>query len=73
MIPEALSVKITRTENSQLDQVDWDNLPFGKVFSDHMLVMDYKDGQWQEAEITAFPIVELAPCYFCYPLWSVDF
>ena len=61
MIPEALSVKITRTENSKLDQVDWDNLPFGKVFSDHMLVMDYKDGQWQEAEITPFESLSLHP------------
>lgn len=61
MIPEALSVKITRTANSKLDQVDWDNLPFGKVFSDHMLVMDYKDGQWQEAEITPFESLSLHP------------
>jgi len=41
--------------------VDWDNLPFGKVFSDHMLVMDYKDGAWQEPEILPFGDLSLHP------------
>lgn len=61
MIEDTLSIKITKTSNSRLQEVDWDNLPFGKVFSDHMLVMDYKDGAWQSPEIMPFQNLELHP------------
>lgn len=61
MIKDTISVKINKTEHSRISEVDWDNLPFGKVFSDHMLVMDYKDGQWQEPEIMPFGSLSLHP------------
>ena len=48
------NLSVTKTSNSKLSQVDWDNLPFGRVFSDHMLVMDYKDGAWQAPVILPF-------------------
>lgn len=56
-----VDIKVRLTENSKLDKVDWDNLPFGKVFSDHMLVIDYKDGEWQAPEITPFEELKLHP------------
>ncbi len=61
MIEDTVSIKITKTPNSRLQEVDWDNLPFGKVFSDHMLVMDYKDGAWQQPEIVPFQSLQLHP------------
>lgn len=61
MLNETLSLKITKTENSRINTVDWENLPFGKVFSDHMLVMDYKDGEWQQPEIMPFDSFSLHP------------
>lgn len=61
MIQDIQSIKTTRVELSRKDQVDWDNLPFGKVFSDHMLVMDYRDGDWQAPEILPFGALELHP------------
>lgn len=61
MLNETLPLKITKTENSRINSVDWDNLPFGKVFSDHMLVMEYKDGAWQQPEIMPFESFSLHP------------
>lgn len=61
MIQDTLSLKITKSEHSKIDAVDWNNLPFGKVFSDHMLVMEYKDGQWQQPEIMPFENLSLHP------------
>lgn len=61
MIKDTISVKVNKTEHSRISEVDWDNLPFGKVFSDHMLVMDYKDGAWQEPEIMPFGALSLHP------------
>ncbi|MFZ9027892.1 MAG: branched-chain amino acid aminotransferase [Crocinitomicaceae bacterium] len=54
-------MKITKTENSGITAVDWDNLPFGKVFSDHMLIMEYKEGAWQQPEIKPFESFSLHP------------
>jgi branched-chain amino acid aminotransferase len=42
-------------------KVEWDNLPFGKVFSDHMLLMDYTDGKWGVPEILPFGNLLLHP------------
>ncbi|MCR9172857.1 MAG: branched-chain amino acid aminotransferase [bacterium] len=61
MIKDTISIKINKTQNSRIAEVDWDNLPFGKVFSDHMLVMDYKNGAWQEPEIMPFGNLSLHP------------
>lgn len=61
MIKDTISIKINKTQQSRITDVDWDNLPFGKVFSDHMLVMDYKDGAWQEPEIMPFGPLSLHP------------
>ncbi len=61
MLHNELTIKITPTTSTRIESVDWENLPFGKVFSDHMLVMDYKDGEWQEPEIIPFGPLELHP------------
>ena len=37
-------MKIVKTEKSQLKEVDFENLAFGEIFSDHMLSMEYKGG-----------------------------
>ena len=44
-------IKITKTEHSSISKVDFTDLPFGKIYSDHMFVADYIDGQWQNFEI----------------------
>lgn len=54
MKQDLIEIKVSHPETSKIGQIDWDNLPFGKVFTDHMLVMDYKDGQWQTPEIMPF-------------------
>lgn len=56
-----MDIRATRVEKSKIDQVDWANLPFGKVFSDHMLVMDYADGKWQQPEIVPFAAIPMHP------------
>lgn len=61
MINETVDIKIERTSHSNLAKVDWDNLPFGKVFSDHILEMDYKDGAWQTPVIKPFGPISLHP------------
>ena len=52
---------VTHNTNSQLSTVDWENLPFGKIFADHMFVMEYADGAWQQGEILPFGPIPMHP------------
>ena len=61
MLNETIAIQVNKTESSRLSSVDFDNLPFGKVFSDHMLEMDYKDGKWQTPVIKSFGALNLHP------------
>ncbi|MBU3822442.1 branched-chain amino acid aminotransferase [Flavobacteriaceae bacterium XHP0103] len=54
-------IKITKTKATKIHDVDFDNLNFGKVFSDHMLVCDYKNGKWQAPEIVPYQSLTLDP------------
>ncbi len=56
-----LDFKITKTQASRLSQVDFDNLPFGTIFSDHMFTADYQQGKWQNPQIIPFGDLSLSP------------
>lgn len=47
-------ITITQTKSSRLPGLDFDNIPFGRVFSDHMFVADYVDEQWVNPRIVPF-------------------
>lgn len=57
----AADITVTRAEQSKLRGLDIENLPFGKYFSDHMLEVDYEDGEWKNAEIKPYQPLLLAP------------
>ena len=54
-------IEIERAKTSKIDQVDFDNLAFGSIFTDHMLVCDYKNGAWQTPKIVPHGPIELEP------------
>jgi branched-chain amino acid aminotransferase len=54
-------IAITKTSNSRLATIDWNHLPFGRIFTDHMLSMDYIGGAWQQAQIIPFGPLSLNP------------
>ena len=56
-----MEIKIEKRTTSKLGDVDFDNLVFGKVFTDHMFVVDYKDGAWQDAKIMPYQDIPLPP------------
>ncbi|MEX1001322.1 MAG: branched-chain amino acid aminotransferase [Crocinitomicaceae bacterium] len=55
------NIQISKTQKSRLTEVDFNDLPFGKVFSDHMFEMDFADGKWQTPTIVPFKNLELHP------------
>jgi branched-chain amino acid aminotransferase len=55
------TIKVTPTTASKINSIDFKNLGFGTVFSDHMLVCDYKNGIWGTPEIVPFQPISLMP------------
>jgi len=58
---ETLDIRITKTEASRLSETDFNNLPFGKFFSDHMFVADYANGQWGNFQIIPYGPISVSP------------
>ena len=55
------NINIKLIEKSRIDAVDFNNLSFGSIFSDHMFVCDYKDGKWQNPTIEPYAPIQLDP------------
>ncbi|MEX0290810.1 MAG: branched-chain amino acid aminotransferase [Flavobacteriaceae bacterium] len=55
------NIIVQRAKTSKIDQVDFENLEFGKVFTDHMLVCNYRNGQWETPQIIPYQPISLEP------------
>ncbi len=51
---EAADIQITKVQTSKLKELDLDNVPFGKYFTDHMLEADFENGEWKNVEIKPY-------------------
>ena len=54
-------ITINRIPQSRISEVDFDNIEFGKVYSDHMFVADYRDGAWHAPRIEPYGPMMLSP------------
>ena len=54
-------IEIIKATTSKINDVDFDNLKFGHVFSDHMLECNYKDGKWQAPKVMPYQPIVLDP------------
>lgn len=58
---ETLKIEIERVRTSRLPSVDFNNLPFGKVYTDHMFMADYREGAWQNCRIVPYGYMPISP------------
>lgn len=58
---DTLNIDISKTANSRIKEVDFTNIPFGKVYSDHMFVADFEGGQWKNFRIKPYAPLQLSP------------
>lgn len=54
-------IDFIKTSTSKISEVDFENLTFGNVFTDYMLVCDYKNGEWQKPVIKPYEPFVLEP------------
>ena len=57
----AMDILITKAERSKLQDMELDNMPFGRYFSDHMLEADFENGEWKNVEIKPYQPLLLNP------------
>jgi branched-chain amino acid aminotransferase len=55
------SIQVNPVTRSRIHEVDFANVPFSSVFSDHMLVAQFHDGHWREGEIQSYGPISISP------------
>ncbi len=61
MVEEAKAFKITQVQQSRVNELNPENIVFGTLFTDHMLVADCIDGVWQTPEILPYGNIAYNP------------
>ena len=61
MCVSTLDIKVQKTTKSRIKQFDPSNIQFGKLYSDHMFVAHYENGEWKQPEIVPFENISLSP------------
>ena len=61
VVSKPIVMKITHAQKSKIKNVDFDNLNFGEIFTDHMFVCDYINGQWSTPEILPYQPIQMDP------------
>ena len=57
----AYAITINTTEKSKVDSLDFNNIPLGKTFTDHMFVCDYENGEWTNPRIEPLELIPTHP------------
>lgn len=55
------SISVEKIKQSRINEVDFNNLEFGKYISDHMLVADYDKGKWGAPAVVPFGDMKMSP------------
>lgn len=58
---EALKIDTRKTAKSRLKEVDFHDIPFGKVYADHMFMADYRQGDWGNLRIVPYGHMLVSP------------
>ncbi|KAA1246855.1 branched-chain amino acid aminotransferase [Aquimarina sp. RZ0] len=54
-------IKITRTPNSKIKDIDFDTIPLGTTFTDHMFICEYANGTWNNPRIEPLAMIPTHP------------
>jgi branched-chain amino acid aminotransferase len=54
-------IEIIKAATTKINEVDFEHLSFGSVFTDHLFECDFKDGEWQKPVIKPYAPFLLDP------------
>lgn len=55
------TLQVDKATTSRIQEVDMDNLDFGRCFTDHMFEMHYANNTWKTGQIKPFGPIEITP------------
>ena len=54
-------ITVQKIAKSRINEVDFNNIPFGKVYSDHMFIADYREGGWDNFRVVPYGMMPVSP------------
>jgi branched-chain amino acid aminotransferase len=54
-------IAIQKVEKSRINEVDFEHIPFGKIYTDHMFIADYRNGEWSNLRIVPYGYMPISP------------
>lgn len=54
-------ISIQRVEKSRVNEFDFSNMPFGKFYTDHMFMADFREGNWKNLRIIPYGKITVSP------------
>ncbi len=58
---DQVTIPVKQAPHSRIAEVDFDNIQFGKNFADHMFIVNYANGQWQNPQVVPYANLSLSP------------
>lgn len=58
---ETMEIKINKVSDSKLSEIDFNNIIFGQIYSDHEFIADFKKGEWQDFRIKPYEDLRISP------------
>lgn len=55
------TIDITKVKESKVNTLDFDNIPLGTTFTDHMFICDYENGAWLNPRIVPMGLIPTHP------------
>ena len=55
------NISITKVVQSKVEDIDFNNIPLGTTFTDHMFICDYENGEWTNPRIEPLALIPTHP------------
>jgi len=68
-----MALHIEKIKKSKISDVDFNNLKFGQVFTDHMFECDYENGAWKTPKIRPYQALAFDPSAKVFHYGQADF
>lgn len=56
-----MDLVVDNEKDARLERIDFNNLGFGRYFSDHVYVSDFNNGKWSDGEVVPYANMPFAP------------
>lgn len=54
-------IEVTTVDQSRVQELDFNHIPLGRTFTDHMFVCDYQNGQWSRPRVEPLGMIPTHP------------